>query len=683
LRSNTSKSTTQIASDVKEPSLDTTPPGTIQTLDAGYTDFAVLLTAGAVIALIGQSLTGILPQSEKWKAYLFTVMGLAFFLIAGRAFTRGRFDRWFGSPLERLSRWFSMRPYQAMLFFLAPILSLAARVAAGDGPLTRSAWLATGTWIFGIACIVVANWRHGQRISLPPNSRRDFLIAGILFLAALLLRVLFVGQVPWLLTGDEGSGGLSAVAFISGRLNNLFSIGWYSFPSLYFYVQSLSIRLFGQTVLALRVPSTLAGAMTVFALYFLVRDAFGRWAAILSASYLAAFHFHIHFSRLGINNIWDGLFVVAFSALLWHAWEFDDRTSGGRRMSFVMAGIALGLAQYFYTSSRALFVMLPIWLVFAAIKDRQAVRNRLPGIVAMLMAALTVFLPLALFFVRHPNEFSAPMNRVTIFGRWMENEIQLRGVSQWSIFVNQIVHSALGFTSENLRAWYQPDHPMLLALPSALFLLGLVLLLPRILDLRVTWLALWLVAAVVAGAFSQNPPSAQRYVFAAPLVAFLVGFPLAEVGGWLARAWPKRRAIPQVVLSAVLIVAILGDLDFYFADYSFNRRFGDFNTETATALGYYLADQEPGLEVYFFGAPRMGYTSLSTVPYLAPLAVGHDVLEPITSPPDWILSGQTAFIFLPERLNELDLVRQEYPDGNELSIRGKKDALLFTSYLIE
>jgi 4-amino-4-deoxy-L-arabinose transferase-like glycosyltransferase len=665
------------------PSSDSPSQDPGSTAGGAYPEFAVLLIAGALLALIGQSLTGALPPSEKWKAYLFTIVGLCLFLIAGRAFTRGRFDHWFGTLLARFSNWFAIRPYQFVLLVLAPVLSVATRVAAGDSPLTKSEWLADTAWILAILCILVANWRSDTRIALATDARRDLVIAGALFVVALLLRVLFVGQVPWLLTGDEGSGGLSAMAFISGHQNNLFSIGWYSFPSLYFYVQSLSIRLFGQTVVALRVPSALAGALTVFGLYFLVREAFGRWAAILSASYLAAFHFHIHFSRLGINNIWDGLFVVVFSALLWDAWDFDDRESGGRRLSFVTAGITLGLAQYFYTSSRALFVMFPIWLVIAALKDRQAIRSRLPGIVAMLVAALTVFLPLGLFFVKHPNEFSAPMNRVTIFGRWLENEVQVRGVSQWSIFVDQIFHSAMGFTSENLRAWYQPDHPMLLALPSALFLLGLVLLVPRILDLRVTWLALWLGAAVVAGAMSQNPPSAQRYVFAAPLAALLVGFPIAEVGGWLARAWPKYRAIPRFALSAVLVLAILGDLDFYFGDYSFNHRFGDLNTETATALGYYLADQKPGLEVYFFGAPRMGYTSLSTVPYLAPLAVGHDVLEPITSPPDWTLSGPTAFVFLPERLNELDFVRQEYPGGHETEIRGKKDALLFTSYMLD
>jgi 4-amino-4-deoxy-L-arabinose transferase-like glycosyltransferase len=658
-------------------------PGQGSAPGEAYSDFAVLLIGGALLAIIGQSLTGALDESERWKAYLLTALGLGLFLIASRAFTRGRFDRWLSVPLERVAHWFKIRPYQAILLVMAPVFSVAARVAAGDGPLAISVWVAAGTWILAILCILAANWTQESRIALTADARRDLLIAGALFIVALLLRVVLAGQIPWLLTGDESSFGLSSVGFVDGSQDNIFTVGWFSFPSLFFFLQSLSIRVFGQTAVALRVPSAIAGALTVFALYFLARETLGRWAAILSAGYLAAFHFHIHFSRLGINNIWDGLFVVGFFALLWHAWEFDNKTSGGRRFSFAMAGITLGLAQYFYTSSRALFVMLPIWLIIAALKDRKAIRSRLPGIVAMLAAAVTVLLPLGLYFANHLDEFSAPTNRVTILGQWMQNEVQLRGTSQWAILLDQLTHSALGFTSENLRAWYEPDHPMLLALPSALFMLGFVLLLPRILDLRFTWLALWLAAAVLAGGLSQNPPSAQRYVFAAPLAALLVGYPLAEVGGWLARAWPKYQTIPRVALSAVMVVAVLGDLGFYFGDFSFNHRFGDLNTETATALGYYLADQEPGLDVYFLGTDRMGYTSLSTVPYLAPLAVGHDVDQPIASLAYWTLSGPTAFIFLPERLGELDLVRQRYPGGKAVSVRGEKGVLLFTSYMLE
>jgi len=46
-------------------------------------------------------------------------------------------------------------------------------------------------------------------------------------------------------------------------MNNPFIAAWYGFPSLYFFIQSLSIRLFGQTTEALRITSALAGAQAV------------------------------------------------------------------------------------------------------------------------------------------------------------------------------------------------------------------------------------------------------------------------------------------------------------------------------------------------------------------------------------------------------------------------------------
>jgi len=47
-------------------------------------------------------------------------------------------------------------------------------------------------------------------------------------------------------------------------------------------------------------------------------------------------------------------------------------------------------------------------------------------------------------------------------------------------------------------------------------------------------------------------------------------------------------------------------------------------------------------EMSFLGG-RMGYYSHATIPYLAPRAVGNDVLDALTGPPDWDLPGPTIF----------------------------------------
>ncbi len=62
--------------------------------------------------------------------------------------------------------------------------------------------------------------------------------------------------------------------------------------------------------------------------------------------------------------------------------------------------------------------------------------------------------------------------------------------------------------------------------------------------------------------------------------------------------------------------------------------------------------------MYIFG--------FGSIPYLAPDVEGVDVVEPLTAPldPGRVQSDKhAAFIFLPERRAELDLVRQTFPGG--------------------
>ena len=107
---------------------------------------------------------------------------------------------------------------------------------------------------------------------------------------------------------------------------------------------------------------------------------------------------------------------------------------------------------------------------------------------------------------------------------------------------------------------------------------------------------------------------------------------------------------------------------------------GGVNTEVATSVAHFLEEKEPPQSVYFFGFPRMGYYSLSTIPYLVPEADAHDVLEPIIDWPEGELSRPTTFVFLPERENELAYVRDAYPQGTYRQIRNENGLLLFVAY---
>jgi len=658
-----------------EPGAPALAPRALPSEPSPHPELALLLLGGALLVLLGQVALPLLDPTQRWPAYLVTALGLAGFALAVRGFITGGLPRWVMRILSACGRWMGVEPLQALWLSCAPVLSLAAWLAAGEGAKMLVPWAAVILWLLAILSIVIGSRQRGagqepERWPWPEVAA----VAGIVLLA-FLARAVWLQQVPRLFSGDEGSAGINAVDFIRGTQNNVFVVGWASLPSLYFFVESLAVRLLGQTMEAARLPSAIAGSLAVLALYWYARSAFGRGVALAAAAYLATFPFHIHFSRTGLEFIWDGLAAVVVAGGLWRGW------ADNRRSAFVLAGLALGLGQYFYPSARVLFVILVIWLIFATLKDRAKMRQRLPGIVTMLLATLVVVLPLSLYYVRHMDQFYAPMTRVSVFGPWLQRAVEITHSSVWVILWSQVKASALGFSNLNLRGYYN-DAPMLLALPSALFLLGICLMLLNILSLQSLWLALWLAAAIGIGALSESTPTSQRYLFAAPAVAILVTLPLVQSAQWLSKLWPRWRRLLSVAMALVLVIAMAKDVAFYFGEYSANRRFGDLNTETATGVAFYVNSQGPGQQVYFFGG-RMGYFTHDTIRFLAPEATGQDVYDPLAAPPDWQLVGPTIFIFLPERQQELQFVEQSYPGGSVTVVDARDGNPLFIAYKVE
>ena len=644
----------------------------VKLLDAPNLELVAMLLASGLLLFIGRSLSGYLSPGEVFVAHVYTVLGLGLFVLAAVGFNRKRLPVRITKWLQAAAGWLGVSKAQAILLVLAPLLALAAWLAAGDGRLMRQPQLAVFTWLLGILLLVVGSLDYLPARAERLHFRREWGILTAVFLGAFLLRGVATAEYPWLLTGDEASGGLSALEFVNGERNNIFGLAWFSFPSLYFYLQSISIRLFGQTTEALRLTSALAGALTVLALYWFLKQGFGRWVALTGSILLAASHFHIHFSRLGLNNIWDGLFVAFISGAFWWGWSKDNR------LGYVFAGLGFGLAQYFYASSRFLFLLFPIWLAFSAARDWSTVRARFSHLAVMALSATVMALPLAMYYLGHLPDFFAPMSRVSYLGATLRSDVMLTGLTPAELLVSQFVTSALAFTSANLRHWYVPETPMLLPLSATLFMMGVVLLFLNGRKPAELWVILWLASAIVIGAMSESTPAAQRYVFAAPAVAATISLALVRVAEWLLQTWPAARPAVVAVVGIVVAAAGWADLSFYFGDYSGSKRFGDLNTETASAVASMLNAREPGVEAYFFGG-RMGYYSHSSIPYLASQAIGYDVLQPITSAPSWELSGPTIFIFLPERAAEMALVQERYPGGEVFQETGR-DAELYLAY---
>lgn len=649
------------------------PAPTHLTLAQLRSTITVLLLGGGMLAVLAQLIySRVFPFWQSW-VQLLTLLGVMMFLWGMRLTVRPRIPQFLIRLSWWLSHFFHLAGWQMTLLIIALLLSWLTRFAAGNSLEALHPGVMIAAWAGALMAVILGSYRWWQAVPFR-LSRGELLGMGGLFLAALLLRATFLTQYPNTLSGDEGSAGLMATGFYSGRSTNLFAVGWFSFPTLYYWVQSWGLHLLGQTTEGLRITSAVAGALSVVAVYGLGRVLVGRLVGGIAAALLLASHYHIQFSRIGLNNIWDGLFLIIALTALWYGWKT------GWRGAFIICGLAVGLGQYFYVSIRVLPLLLLLWSAAAFLLQRHRFRQRWPDLLLTGLIAFIVFLPLLHFFASHRSEFNAPLQRVTIFEWWLEAEQVRTGLSPIQIVLEQMKQTALGITHEPLRHWYNPGTPLLLAGQAALFLLGVLWSLLAF-DLRYLLLWLPLLAHILLGGFSQDAPASQRFVWVMPVVALFVALPLARTVDWLQQAWPGRKRVVGGVAAAFLLWLMLTDLNYYFFQvYQNGYVLGGVNTEAATQIAHYLRDHpQQGQVVYFFGLPRMGYASLSTIPYLAPGMIGYDIFDPLNDPPAPV-DQNILCIFLPERLDELVYMKATYFEGVYQEFYRENGDLLFAVY---
>lgn len=587
--------------------------------------------------------------------------------------TKGHLFQWMERLLRKAADRLEIKPAQVLCLGFSLPFGLLATVAAGFEWHMYSPAAAVLCWLASIllavygGCIVLV---RRQRVS-----KAAMLAGAILFVGAFLLRAIDTYSIPAVLTGDEGSSGLFAVEFLKGKIDNLFIAGWFSYPTLHSFIQSYFILIFGQTTQALRLMAAFAGALTVVLVFFVGRSMFGMVGGLCAAIFLAGMHYHIHFSRIGLINIWDGFFMILTLGFLWLGWKQN------RRSAFLVAGLGLGLAQDFYATGRSIVLIILAWLLIAGLTDRSRLRRALPGLVLMFWIALIISLPLGWFYANHFDEFMAPYNRVTIMGNWLDNAMLETGKTSVQILAGEVWKAVQGYVYLPLNHWYMPGVPMLFVLPGITFLLGFIFITLHPKDSRSQLLFFWLAVVTAAVGLSDGAPAAQRYMAATPAVALLIGYGLQQLSNLLSKSWSSRaRQIPAIFVLLSLLMSI-HDARFYFEDYTTYIGFGGFNDHAAQVLAERLQSEPEGQEVVFCGYPNMGYHSISSLPYLAPQITYYDINEPWGSPEDPEPAGKRVlFAFLPGHEADQAAVEADYPGGSWSEHYSDYGQLLFRLY---
>ena len=570
-------------------------------------------------------------------------------------------------------------------------------------------WPIFWTWVAGmLLCLAAtlplpADGISGFGAAVRAIDKWEALVVLALFGLSLVLRVWRVDSIPWTLSGDEGNFGRWAREALDGRMKNMFSTGHLSMPSLYAFFQAGWLKIAGDNMVGLRLPWAIMGSLSVLGTYLLVRRLFDRNLATLVTLLVAGYSYHIHYSRLGLNNIADPFFVVWALYFMVMGWQ------GGRRWAWLTSGLFAGLAFFFYTGGRQVPVILAGVLIWAAITERDFLRRHRSGLLAMLLGFLVSVGPMALFAFQHPDDFNARINQVGIIqSGWLERTVQATGKSTLVVLAEQFRQVFFAFTTFLDRTdFYRPDRPLLDFPAAVLFVLGVVLSLTRLIDRgaasgeqpdaahvaraqRPTWryavFVVWFFAAIIAGGvLTDNAPSSQRILSSSIPAMFFVAVALVEIVRALASLTGLSRVGRNAVAVAVAAMLVVGSVRYYFGPYQKSMVYGSFNGEVSTAIGYYMQRLGPDWKQYFFGAPRM-WVDFGSATFIAKNSY-LDVVDPLAGPPTFVDPRyNAAFIILPDRMAELPLIQQAYPDGqlNEVYRNGEANGpLLFSVYTVK
>lgn len=617
-----------------------------------------LLAGGAVLAVLGQITQIARPEGQRAGAVILMAFGLAVYLTGILVSRSEKANAVIDRILRKPAKWLALESWQVVALVIAILLSILAQLAAGEGDTTYSpaaVWLA---WFGAIGFGIAGCWTF-DKFGFQAHWKTIAYIAGFTLLA-FLARGIATDRIPIILYGDEASAGIFGDALIKGSFNNPFTVGWYAFPGLYFYIPAAAISLLGHTTAALRIPSAIAGALTVGATYLTGRLMFDRRTAAIAAIVLTGFHFHIHFSRIGLNNVWDGLFFVLIIGAAWYAWERESRNA------YILSGLGLGLAQYFYPSSRVILAVILGGFLLSGLLDFQKLKRSLANIFLMFFIGLVVFFPMGWYYVKNPNQFLAPMERVSILGDWLDNEIIITGKPAWEILLKQLMLGAQSFTYLPLQHWYRPEVALLRPISAGIFLLGLIYLISRPRESRSIMLVLWLVMYIFIGGLSESTPASQRYVAAAPVCILILAVGISETGSLFEKLWRAPERIVTAVMLGIAIFVSAEDANFYFNKYTKKSyvELAGTNGVIAQEIANDLLDKPKGTQAFFFVAGGMGYYAIPSIPYLAHNVEGFDVGLPWGSAENPVPSSDhLVFIFLPANMTDMPVIQEAYPNG--------------------
>ena len=438
------------------------------------------------------------------------------------------------------------------------------------------------------------------QLSRDERFRLTLAATGILIALALavsILRLHRLSELPPGLHHDEGTHGVNALQVMRSEHAAFFPEN-NGREGMIVYAIALATSFLGRTTMAVRLPTALVSAATVFVLFWLGWLLFrqdeqsGRptpWRGLLiagaGAGLLAVALGQTVIGRTALRGNFLPFFLCLCLAMLWSGWR---RQSQWR---IALAGACAGLLPYTYITARFtpfLFFLFGLSFLLQrggtgdaeeGTEGRRALtrfkflfslsRAEWKMVAIFVSVAILVAMPILLHFALNPEHFFLRSAQTWVFDseRSQGNALGTFLSNVWGYVL------AFGFRGDLLWRHNLPGQPLLNLWQAFFFWLGVGTAVwhwrsrPAY-RLLLLWLVFLLLPAVLAREITAVPPNTIRMIGAVPAI-----YLLAAVGIWEAFRFVRNRFFPEnqfrtgTVLSVLVGLAILAQGAFTYRDY--------------------------------------------------------------------------------------------------------------------
>lgn len=364
----------------------------------------------------------------------------------------------------------------------------------------------------------------------------------LVLLLAVLLRLVFFNQSPPSLNWDEASLGYNAFSILQtgrdewGKTMPLTfeAFGDYKLPG-YIYVAVPFIALFDLNEFSIRLPSIIAGILSVLFLYLIILEiSKNKTWATASSLLLALSPMAVFLSRIALEaNLALAFFIAGVFCLLISKKSTNFLTA---------AGILFGLTLFTYNSARVFIPLFLVTLFIFKFKKLKVMGRKilLPAAIFLIFASLAGYLALT-------QDSASRYYWVAIVDEGAINSInQSRGDSTYGPVLTKLIFNRYTyFTSHLITNYFSHFSPSFLffeggsnyqfSVPKTglLYLIELPFLLFGIFKLRNnrTWALLflsWVLLSPIPASITRESPNVLRSIFLLGGLQAIVGYGFAE-----------------------------------------------------------------------------------------------------------------------------------------------------------